>query len=1478
MALAHNVVFTVIPAGKIGAGSGKRRFSIHVAPRLGSSGYLSWYPLFIDWPKIARDLSTVTLNRLGSGPGYTLQGKVTATRISDLPDSDLWSRLFTNPDTLPVDAFNTSAFGARFKDSTFHSYPILPMHDFHTKFFTALAVDNEVSSPTPAALKTNLGGLAKIAIRDDRKRIEGLINNEFQKGDGAAWGKVLPHGSARPRAGTTEQNLADHLQFLRYLEPQTDPEYIKKNPTVRPPRLDFHRIVSMLADHPHLLRLLGLVMDYEVDAGTVVEAGQFLTTSFLQLDSASVTGLPGPLGFPRTALNPVPFLARVRDKTKLDAFGSANLSNAYNSRTGQGWGVIALDVEGTAAKAIGLADTVHRNDTFGTSDINKPKTIDVPAPRSGGLSLVRGGRSLDVVASFKRSSELLEGTAAGATPTPSLPVLPDAAAPGPSGDGVELYAEDLIRGWRVDVWDESVGAWRSLTKRDTTYQFSAKSQSPVPLEVDDAKGAGTVSTDPRLYLNEGVISLGVAASADPAKTNDDTFVHEIVLEWNGWSLVAPRPGKTLSATTNLPQDQVTPYNEDLDLEIKVQATPGTLPRLRYGHRYRFRLRSANLAGNGPTLEGVGASKATLGSPTSDVAYSRFEPLPPPALAQYEKLATGESVTQLVIKSEDENSPVVAAGSSVRHLLPPAANAHLVELHGVLDTMLPSVAYSLLADREGGQLDGDPPTWMTVAPYHRYVTPGTDPSSGARETPVFFGEIPQPPWLVDPAAEGIRLSGPEMGVKAAAYALGPLGWADAQSSRVTLRGLGVNQPATLAALATTLFGSATTRRFEVSVAKGEQFTITMSSTMRSTLQDHFGIVQLLKKRVPAPPSLPARLGRVGKGQNRVVTPPTFLTVVHAVRKPLVEPRVLPATAFVTRFAGETFAVFGARIACHPQSTSRLDMNLSWSEWVDRPGDFVSDETTPGNPYDTTDRPRIVSGEGRTNPLNVVYPEPGVRPTNVSANGLRHEFGDTKHRLVRITLTGTSRYARYFTREENFVVSALTYGLPSSVEGVQELSERLVEIKSGQVLQRGTEYTMNYRMGLINFNSASRTKYNGKTINVSWVPGNVTRDTEEINGQYVHVKSSARPAPPVVSDVFPLFVDDDWQPLKLKGFTIGASHKRNGQALRVYLERPWYSSGDNEMLGVVLYRAPGKTKAPGGTVAPPTTPIVGPGGVTTYDAPKSSHQQFTSAWGRDPLVVGSAAPTKLTAASFPLAASAPLFGKWVSGLSLPGTNTGVYVVPHEVKFDEQQGLWFCDIQVNMGSAYRPFLRLALARFQPYSLTNCHLSAVALLDSAQLSPNRTLTVSGFGNTRVVSLTGPMYASAITGVERPMAFTAADTPEFTRSPLIEVTVQHRPVAFASMSDTENIGWEDIPDVSLPSGVRTYTLTPAAGNVPNGIGKYSASAVNVVSPDANTQVRLVVREYERDSRTLDDILGSEEDPTRAYRKRLAFADTYNLF
>ena len=86
----------------------------------------------------------------------------------------------------------------------------------------------------------------------------------------------------------------------------------------------------------------------------------------------------------------------------------------------------------------------------------------------------------------------------------------------------ELYADDLVRAHRIDVWDGASQQWHSVMQRIGTYELGGGTVGPIGDE-------GFIATD---------------ASRHPVGA-DDLYLGETLFWWDGWSLVAPRPGRTL---------------------------------------------------------------------------------------------------------------------------------------------------------------------------------------------------------------------------------------------------------------------------------------------------------------------------------------------------------------------------------------------------------------------------------------------------------------------------------------------------------------------------------------------------------------------------------------------------------------------------------------------------------------------------------------------------------------------------------------------------------------------------------------------------------------------------------------------------------------------------------------------------------------------------------------------------------------------
>jgi hypothetical protein len=299
--------------------------------------------------------------------------------------------------------------------------------------------------------------------------------------------------------------------------------------------------------------------------------------------------------------------------------------------------------------------------------------------------------------------------------------------------------------------------------------------------------------------------------------------------------------------------------------------------------------------------------------------------------------------------------------------------------------------------------------------------------------------------------------------------------------------------------------------------------------------------------------------------------------------------------------------------------------------------------------------------------------------------------------------------------------------------------------------------------------------------------------------VDVPASTRPNTPQIAYVVPTF---GWQ---RQTETNLKRSVRFGGGLRVYLERPWFSSGDGELLGVSLYDF-----SNGGTID------------------REAWKCLVTQWGNDPIW-----QTPPLAMRVPQAYDLPDQLASDQGVSLPAPAPGrVNVIGYPVAFDEERQLWYADLTINTESlTYAAFVRLALVRYQPHAIPDARISRAVLADFAQLTPSRAaavtadpyhprrlrVTVSG------VAPSGP--APAVTGVQ-PTHPVGAPT-------VTTVTVQQR------RDDVPgDLGWEDAPStVAVVSDQTAATTT-------SDLVRWSG-VVNFAAPAKPGRFRLLIREHE---------------------------------
>lgn len=1370
--MTESGIWTVLPNG-FDEDRGLLRATLFFSPRLRNDGParrpLTDFPLVSHWPEVVRDLGLLLdLDALG-----VVEAKWDEESLE--PSPDVWAQVFRGVEV--VDHAFTDL-----SDRTVHSFPA---NDVARDLLGTYA---DVGSASPTALPpVTVGPLADFArdlavVGDAPRELHPMLDRlrdaeqsavvEKRRGRYVTRGALASLGRRGPWVAT--QRFYDRYRDGTRLrtEGAGGQGVVALPPPERPP-VDFHAYVGALGDYPRLLRLLGLAVDVVLEPPANLKG---VGRVRLDLRDAPEPWLTDPAATPWTMWEE----DRPRWLPRSERQRPGYLRGQVNFHSERYW-VHQVDIDGSILKALNAASSLAtQRDTV--QAVQDPSlTADegsLPALRGAGFTVVRSDRAAAVVASLDHALARDTDTRAGTR--------------------VELWAEDVVRGYRLDV-DKDGAGFRSLCARVGDYSVRRADGSRDPLDLPQG-------LDERVWADEGYVK---GASTTTVPGDADLYLHEAVLSWSGWSLVAPRPGRRLDPDEEL-TDAPLEGSEDVPLVTAFRPQPHSLTPLRYGSAYRLRVRLVDLAGNSVEERALTEDEVSDKEP-----FLRWEPVPAPAVLERRGFGEGESQLRLVVRSTLGLTPgeyvalprvtglaghttadTAYAATDTRWVVPPRTSVQMAEYHGVLDAAFgpgagPAdvAAQYAVAAREGGHLPERGPEDGLALPYLPDVSSRAAAFAGL---PGVAAATLRTPWPSDdPAAP----------------------WWDRQPFRLEIAEGPAAAPVVPVGGAVAPDWDAAARVLRVAVPQAEIVRVRLSSGLDPRDLDVQGGWSLLRPRVPASVRAAALDGRVW-----MVSPSLEVTLVHAVEKPLAPPRVAVPQAGMERRPGEDFCVLTGTIENHAKSTGRLDVDAEWADQVDDvaralPEDGVSDARRPGHSH--------------VGDLEIGQDESPARVgrTTVRSNGLpvrhelRHQLGDTRHHLVRYTATATSRFREYFAPEVSTAVGD---------DGV---------LLTQQVQQVPTELH---------------------------VPSSRRPDAPEVAYVVPTFTWEERTA------VLPGRAGRG----RLAEVLVPTTTRTRSSGLRVYLRRPWFSSGDGEVLGVVLRRQPwitwpldagagleiaaavraeadalaarvldrGLVRArpaagldatarllrglgadaalPGDEVrraALRTGVAEGLAGLvddlsTLFPAqPVPAPASILTQWGADPAYVG----------------PGPGGGPYIHQLSLrngvvdtdavpveePGAR--VTVVGHEPEFDPDRGLWFCDIGLPAGPAYTPFVRLALCRYQPWSVPGTQMSKVVRADFAQLLPPRTLTVRRLDGISV-SLSGPAGSRG------------SETAPVARRARVRV-------------ESRRTGGSDLE--WAPEGA-PVELTPAVG--PAGLGDVRWSGrITPLDPVRGTERRLVVEELE---------------------------------
>ncbi len=1281
--MSQKIIFTTLPHRISGEGTDEKlELSVLVTLQLNPSGNdtLSSFPDISNW-----------INTLQSTPfGFRFSdGTTVPARLKrELLDETIYNALFY-PEIKVKPYAPDNLLNKRL-----HSYPIQHIHNFVMETMRTFAVESPARLVSPFLIldKDKLGSISRVELNEGTLREISKIRLDAPMIRQKAAPQKEPDLSRMvTKKGADEDQIRQRLFNNRFIpfETQARPNMnftqfrdfhqmsksarVKPFPTPPKPEFEYHDMLSILMAYPSIQRKLGLVLDFQIPhEQTIPSVGEI----HLDASALNFTDDDTIISTPLTAykINGQGFFAASNNDSIIqDGFLKLNTPS---------FTVYQGDMDGAAYKMTQLAEVKTKEIAeFHSMRIQKfyrfnhaarlmplpeePKDEGLPTIRSAGIAVARNGMSEHLhqrlQVSFDMQKVLLDKNA-------FQPMLKSIVA-----KEKVFYADDLTQGYRMDIaYDEQPGKWFSLHQRRQTYEWYDKENNPHPI--------ADTETD------EGFLELSVM---EDAEETDELFVHETFARWEGWSLSVDRPGMAINEPDEDSQEPVRRdfihkdkslemkkylFNPELKLRIHAlpQIVPGTLPRLRFGKSYAIRIRTVDLAGNSVDLSQPTSSPGQ--TEVRNIRYLRYEPIGSPITLLGTPLREGEMMDHLVIRSNyNQSVEEFEAGhgmppESVRFFLPPQNSQQIAEFHGMFD-------HAMGSNPEAAQK-----AYQLITSLERHYEKDAN-----NQDKVYRPNELEVVYLPDPMAAGIALfMAPE---RQYTHATGfeprmfgfftseelnpattnqpiPEDWYHARHIRIKLKEGDAIQSE----------WHPGDRMLEVSLPKGHRLMLKVSTFWREAdLKSLSAIWQMVRNSATRDLSKIEQLAL--SGQHWMVSPARELELVHAVMQPVESPEI--NDLMTEREEDSTSADVHLQFSVHGESTAQVELKARWE-------DIIDDGISP-QPYKQT-------AQNTLPPMDIGYhddvvtkgeipQEPELRKVKniktLDATPLKSVKPLNGHRLkVEETNLNSSRFRMQFKEQFNYFALHINDALK------QEF---------GDTKHRWVDYCLT---------GASRyPKYFEKIMGAAMPPLSPIRDGKWL--ERVDILSTSRPQAMEIDYIIPTF---EWQNSQNENTF---RHKRLGGGLRIFIKRPWYTTGADELLGVVIRDKP--------ALQPATIAVVTP----TYTS-------FFTHWGIDPIHI-SEPPVNLGPAVEDFRNPSIV----EHGITYPGEGElRATVVGYPVQFDDERQVWYSDVAINPGKQYFPFVRLALGRFQPHSLRlaggDICLSPVLLAPMIQLMAEREATLT--------------------------------------------------------------------------------------------------------------------------------------------------------
>jgi hypothetical protein len=945
----QTLIWTILPNGIRGS---KLKFSVALAPQFKNPTPadvpLSQYPDFLDWPRtLKRNVSfELTFN---AGPPIVEGVSGSKLKRIDPPflttlGVNAWKEIFATASDAKLRPIVRS-FDAQNSD-----LPQMKVVPFSTE-----KTLNAVQGYYDEAKK--LINTSPAPDQEDRKFAH-VVRRDFDKDRSQKLGEYLrrEYGEAFGPGGMSTKLVSaiNNRIAARDRDPSvsfTDPPpgisanafqiglanyfhaVLQNKPKTKPPakELEFHKTVAGLFSLPLLSRHLGLVIDFELDIGSAKPPDGSGKVKIVPKWNSNSTVVARNDVSPWTAYDLTAGVFQARRK--------GPESDVLNGYLPIGPPLVPGPAKYYLEQRDALAEAIKLLGQIVAAIENEDERLHVTPPRALAIALLKVDLDTSLKQSMKDSQDRLKSLQSG------------------SGADIMLFADDLIRGYRMDI--NRMGTWRSLHSRNGDYNFLNR-------EVIE-----------KLGQDEGWVAKSAVRVGTEENLPDRLAVHDVVSKWEGWSLAAPKPGAPLPSKPDSPKPEPPrPEKELSTYKVRFSAAEHSLPSLRFGEQYLVRVRLADLAGNGPALtDPFGDNRDVVSQP---ITFFRYDAIPSPDVIPRSDLssAPGENAITLVIRS---NYNTRCSQTSERFIAPPRTAEIMAEMHGKFDRnfRVDASHHSTIKNH-----DKDSPA---VEPDDEYDVPYlSDPIASA----AILRNLP--------GAEEFTFTEftiPNEWPKVKAWRLQVLEHPDTKVPADDF--LPVFKPPVKIAPDLIL---------KVFLPKAVVASFPLTSRITETDLKLMGLWNEVEQTSPSPDFT----RNVLEGKNPLFTPAKTLRLVHAVQQPLFEPRFSGDLVDISvpqlqrrnlsdaecikvrREPNSTYATLNADVRMPGLSAETYKINGSWLEAKDDGKTFQLVKLNAvafGGTLDNVDHKLSIEG--------------------------RHEFNDTKHREITYEVSAKTRFEQYLS---------------------------------------------------------------------------------------------------------------------------------------------------------------------------------------------------------------------------------------------------------------------------------------------------------------------------------------------------------------------------------------------------------------------------------------------------------------------------------